>query len=412
MSRRRKGKGKTTFRSELLTPLDLSIAVKEGTRTFRKQILPFTTINYRGQKITFDRPYLEALKKAFDKKAYDQVPLVLADASNRHHEDPERFRGKITGVELSDTGLDAIISTTKRGAKIVKDNPDLGVSARIVPNLEKADGRKFPVAIRHVLATMNPVVTGMSPWQAVDLSTESTDVVDLTAQQYQEGSTVATKKKSKAASHSAVVTVETAKGKRTLDLSELTDDEFNALLDLSEPVKTEPKAKETKKVVKDKGGKKVDLAATDTKDKKKDKGKVPLFVKKSGPTGKEGQETVVKGKPKGAAKKKGDRLQALSLSVAQKDWQRERRDLVRAGVPPHILDLAEPILSSPEDFTIDLSDDDSVDASDVVRKMVDATKGFIQIRPEIGHTVDLSDTDDTSPADALLKAWGKEFPNH
>src|SRR5690606_27125899 len=107
---------------------------------------------------------------AFKSGAYDQVPLVFADHENRHNLDPKRFGGEIEDFVVKNDGLYAKVSATSDTAKVLKNNPRLGVSARIVEGLEKSDGRVFPRAIQHVLLTMDPRVTGMKPWQTIDLS--------------------------------------------------------------------------------------------------------------------------------------------------------------------------------------------------------------------------------------------------
>lgn len=224
-----------------LTPYDLSAAVKVGNKMYRKQILALSTINYKGKKIKFDKAFLTDLANSFKDGAYDQVPFQLADADNRHNMDPERTRGELVGVELTDDGLDGIFSVTDDGAKIIESNPKLGVSARIVQALEKSDGRSFKRAINHVLGTLDPRVTKMRPWQAVDLSEadKEIEVVDLTAATVKKGSLMATKSKTKKAvakPSNGVVTVTTSKGERNIDLSALSDEEFQALLDMSSQV--------------------------------------------------------------------------------------------------------------------------------------------------------------------------------
>jgi hypothetical protein len=429
--------------SVMLTPMDLSEATRVGARTFRKQILPFTTITYRGRKIRFDRQFMQSVKDAFDNQAYDQVPLVLANAANEHHMDPERFTGDVQALELTDSGLDAIIKTTKRGARVINENPKVGVSVRIKSNLERADGRFFPRALNHVLVTMDPKVTGMTPWQTVDLSTDSTaEVVDLTAAHYKKGTTMAQRKAKAGQPQSSVVSIPLGDGKtQDLDLANLSDEEFQSLLDLAtaesedddedggvvdvtgdlddeddeddedddesdededdeddeeEPVTlSNPFARKGKKRVlesdadeEDKGGK---PGLTKTK-----AGKVPpAFLKNT--------------KAKKGAKKSSSRLVALSNQVAKNEWQRERRNYIKGGVPPHLLDLAEPVLSSADDVSLDLSNaDESIDVAGILRDMLDATRGYIEQKPEVGHQIDLSEAPE-SEADALAKAWDAQY---
>jgi hypothetical protein len=169
----------------LLTPVDKGKARPSGATLWRKQLLPVGEIDYKGRKIVFDRPYLARLAQAFNGRAYDQVPFQLADAHNTHTNDPERFRGEVKGVELTQDGLDIIIAATEDGSALLAKNPALGVSARIVEDYARADGRHFPAAIQHVLGTLDPRIPGMRPWQAVEAANEDDgEVIDLTVMEY------------------------------------------------------------------------------------------------------------------------------------------------------------------------------------------------------------------------------------
>lgn len=422
-----------------LTPFDLSEAKPLGKRLFRKQILKKGVIRYKGQKIDFDDAMMAELAQNFDKGAYDQVPLVFANEANQHNEDPERFHGELLSVELTPDGIDGIFSLTPKGAKVVKDNPRLGVSARIMGGVEHADGRTFGRSIRHVLATMNPRLTGMKPWQAaMDLSDdEEIEVVDLTALSYKEGSPMATKSKAKAKGKPAngVVTVTTSKGPRNIDLSALSDEEFQALLDLAvestdeddTDLSNDDDLDEDDEEEEEDEDEDLDDEEEDEDDDDTDLANPvpPAFVKNM--KGKKGKKSTVAGEETdeastpGAAKRKGKAKKkepAFSLSnavaerLAQGEWRRERREYVKAGVPPHMLDLAAPILSSPDAIMIDLSDDDSVDAAGVIRGLLDSAKGYIEQKPELGHQIDLSEDDEDgkpNPTEAFLTAWETEY---
>jgi hypothetical protein len=416
-----------------LTPFDLSDAKPLGKRVFRKQILKKGTIKYKGKRVDFDDSLLAELAKNFDEGAYDQVPLVLANEANQHNEDPERFHGELLSVELTPEGLDGIFSLTSKGARIVKDNPRLGVSARIMGGVEHADGREFGRSIRHVLATMNPRLTGMKPWQAaMDLSEEDEDleVVDLTAATVKEGSLMATKSKTKKAvakPSDGVVTVTTSKGDRKIDLSALSDEEFQALLDLSASVDDEDEVEDEDlddEVDEDEDD---ESDEDDEEDEEEDEDETdlavpPAFVKnqkkkKGAAPEADADESVKANLTKKKAKKKAEPAFSLSNSVAKRlaegEWRRERREYAKAGVPPYMLDLAAPILSAPDAVMVDLSDDgEQADAGGVIRKLLDAAKGYIEIKPEVGHQIDLSMEDDSDKPkgdDAFLAAWDSEY---
>jgi len=165
-------------RTALQLPYRRKDAQRVGARLFKKQVLPVGQIAYQGRTLDFTRGYLEELARNFTSKAYDQVPFVLADGENRHTMDPERFRGEVKGVEVTDDGLHALIELTDDGARVVEDNPRLAVSARVVEDHPK--GR----ALQHVLGTLDPRATGMKPWEAIELSSGSPHVIDLTAASY------------------------------------------------------------------------------------------------------------------------------------------------------------------------------------------------------------------------------------
>lgn len=449
--------------SAVLSPWDLSRGEVTGKTTFRKQILRKGVINYKGKKIPFDDPMMTELAHNFNKGAYDQVPFVFANDKNEHNEDPSRFHGELVSVELTPDGLDGIFNLTRSGVKVVKNNPRLGVSARIMAGVEHSDGRTFGKSIRHVLATMNPRMTGMKPWQAVDLSEdEEVEVVDLTAITYEGGSRMATKTKAKKAKvtrpANGVVTVTTSKGKSKIDLSALSDEEFQALLDLSvaEGVAEGDEDEDVLDVTADLSDEDeddeddsdededdesddddedddeeeeeddededddTDLAIPDSfkKNIKGGKAKVAGKGTKKGVVQDEGNPFA---KGKGKRKKKSSAAEMASLSFAERmakaDWRRERRDLAREGVPPFMLDLATPIMESPDAVTIDLSEDDTLDVTTTMRKMLDGMKGVIEIKPEIGHSIDLSLVDDEGNSKRqdstkdFLDAWTNEYGN-
>jgi hypothetical protein len=167
-------------RVTVLTPKLSSGAIELGRKLWRKQILPIGSLNYEGRKLNFTRDYLGRLAESFNARAFDTVPFQLADDQNRHTNDPERTRGEILGVELAKDGLYGTFSVTDKGDKILREFPNLGVSVRIVEDMERGtDGAQFPVALQHVLATWDPRVNAMHPWEAVTCSNETSDVIDL-----------------------------------------------------------------------------------------------------------------------------------------------------------------------------------------------------------------------------------------
>jgi hypothetical protein len=182
---------------EVRTPFSVSAVELSGGGLYRKQVLRFGSINYvdprtgKRRKLTFDSAYGRRLIEAFRSGAYPQVPFQLADGDNRHNNDPRNTGGEVVGVELSrdGSGVDGILRVWGDGARVVETNPRLGVSARIFENVALTDGRTFPVAMQHVLGTVDPQIRDMRPWEkvgSVDLSNGTvSEALDLSTATYE-----------------------------------------------------------------------------------------------------------------------------------------------------------------------------------------------------------------------------------
>lgn len=165
----------------ILTPVNETEPIELGRTMYRKQVLRSGEFDYKGRKLNFTPDYLAKVVKAFKEQAYDTVPFMLADEKNAHTMDPNRYGGDVIGLEPTPDGLDAIVSLSDDAAALVRENPKFGVSVRLLEDLERMDGKKFPAALQHVLGTFDPRMTGMRPWQAVEMSNEGVDnVLDLT----------------------------------------------------------------------------------------------------------------------------------------------------------------------------------------------------------------------------------------
>jgi hypothetical protein len=161
-------------------PFSWQPAVELGNRQWAKKVLPVGSVEYQGRTLRFDREYLQGLADSFHDQAYDQVPLQLADSSNRHTNDPERTAGWIDDLEVRHDGLYALATVTERGERVLSENPMLGVSCRIVEQYNRSDGRHYPAAVQHVLATLDPRIPQLGAWAAVEMSNEDGGlVIDL-----------------------------------------------------------------------------------------------------------------------------------------------------------------------------------------------------------------------------------------
>jgi hypothetical protein len=158
----------------VLTPLDVSQATELSGQSgrWRKQILPIRKINYKGRTLDFNATYLASLRDSFKRRAFDQVPAQLADSANKHNNDPKNTVGDLVDVELGSDGLYGVFEPNADGAAILAKNPKIGVSARILEGYRRSDGEVFPQALQHVLLTVDPHVSGMKPWEKVELSND------------------------------------------------------------------------------------------------------------------------------------------------------------------------------------------------------------------------------------------------
>jgi hypothetical protein len=223
----------------LLSPQDDGAAIALSQKVYRKRILPKATINYKGRKIRFDDAYLTDLANSFHQGAYDQVAFMMAPDNNSHTLDPERFRGEVKSVEVDEDGLYAVFQVTPDAAKVLDENPKLGVSARILENYQRSDGKHFPRALQHVLGTLDPVIPGLGTWEEVALSNggPAENVIDLSATSYEELEHMATRA-------DLLQQVATAAGMtpEALDALGMTDDEleiFGSAFDTDETATAE-----------------------------------------------------------------------------------------------------------------------------------------------------------------------------
>ena len=370
---------------------DRSEVVDLGRAVFRKQVLPVGSINYRGRRIDFTREYLSSIVESFKKRAFDAVPFMLADRDNTHTLDPERWRGDVRGLELAEDGLYATVELTEDAAKLVQSNPRFGVSARIIEQLERADGRKFGPSIQHVLGTLDPRVTGMKPWETVELSTEDreVEVVDLTSSLFVEGNDMS-------------LTAEEIEQVRALLAGKTTD--------LSTPTQEEGGG--------DEGDTGTDEGADNTgaeEDTDAERTLAGLVEEDNDDVDAQGDTDLSAGTVNAIELARLNdaetQIQALRHQLAAERFGNERNQLIDDGVPPELVDLARPLLDTPDPVTVDLSNSGQpVDASGIVRELLKRSAGYIELGRERGHGIELS-ADDTKRRenDEFDQAWAADF---
>lgn len=388
---------------DLLTPfIGGEFNLADGKLTFRKQILPLGSINYEGRKLHFDRAMHKKLIAAFQDQAYDQVPFVLADGDNRHNEFAENFRGVVKDVTLEQPGEEPGLYATiafpnKKLARAVLDNSELGVSCRLREFVEKADGRQYDIALRHVCGTLDPKVTGMSPWQRMDLSDSGYSdrtVVDLTSATYQEDKMPKTKKRAD------TKTVDLAQ--LAAEIEEMDDDEVREfidqqLADLSDDADDDGPDDDADDDIVDSSD---DEDDEDDGDPDEDEDDADLS---------EDARLAIDLANSRAALAQSNADRALQL-LADQRWESEQERLLKAGVPKEIVDLAEPFFHVKEPMFVDLTDGKTLNASSRVKKIVEKMAGYLALDGPRGHAVDLAEKDGQAAKDKqVLDQWSTEY---
>lgn len=386
-------------RSTILSPADTSTAVELGRTMFKKKILPIGTLEYKGRTLKFDRDYLSNVVTAFKQKAFDAVPFQLAGDDNAHTNAVDRTEGKFVDLEVGDDGLYGYLSATEKGSQIIRDNPDLPVSVKIVEDYERNDGqttRHYPAALAHVLGTWGPRISGLGVWSEVAFSDEDGPVTDLSSVAFSEIPPVQ----------------ENPKKEEGTPVPEITDEQAAAILAKLTPSKL-------LELLKDEaleGAPEPPVAKNINIDDKSDASGALAALKKTQDAidGLDGKQVVVALKPKPDVAPKAPAIaasqdeddtkhvdlaqvelatkvdrQAIELAElrAERDaekWRYERESLVRDyGIPPAVVALAEPLLKGGK-RSIELADGTSVDAGEVVRNLLKS------VAKTYGKAVDLS----------------------
>lgn len=82
-------------------------------------------------------------------------------------------------MDLADDGLWITAELGADGERVLSQYPEMGVSARIVENYARSDGKFFPAALQHALITLDPRVPALGSWQPVDMANDGQVVIDL-----------------------------------------------------------------------------------------------------------------------------------------------------------------------------------------------------------------------------------------
>ena len=390
---------------------------KGGARSFWTRILPKQSVNYtdksgKSRVLDFNDETLGDVKAAHEADGLGNggtTPFVLAGKDNEHTMDPERYRGDVTQMvredELPEETKAALIAKhgtvpsglygkvrfpSKKLARAVTSNPNLGVSARIREGVERSDGKKFSRLAIHVLGTMNQVIPGTGGWTpAVDLSEyASDDVIDLSGESY--GATKMPKTKDKKdvkLAATATVEVPDIDDVKPEDIAGWTDEALEAFLGQYAPGEADEATEEPQAKIE-----KTDPAPEGTDPDPE------VTLSTSAKT-----EDIDFASHPAVVEANRTAREALNRA-AEMRWAADRKGLLGEGVPPHVLDLAEPVLGRANDTVIDLSvfEEDDVNVTEIVRELVEGYKGTIDFSAPAGHGGEGEDNAETKKlGDAL-----------
>lgn len=409
---------RTIFTPRIAT---LDFAVPGEKLVFWKQILPKRAIKYKDKGetrvINFNDEYFDDCLKSFQDRAIDQTMFQLANSDNSHGRDfdPERQRAEVIDMAKFDDLPDEVKTQAqaeadnpdglwakmrffnKRAAKSVQENPKLGVSARVRENFERVDGKFIKRAVIHVLGTIDPRVTGMSAWQAADLSYDpgSGYVLDLSESHY-EGNAMA---KNSGKGGTAVIDIPTEE-----EIEAMTDEELEAYLAEGS---AEGEGDEDTEGDEDEGD-------GETDDDEGDGEPTARARETTGASLSNKARKAIDLANAQAAEAHARANQALKRQ-AKAEFRAYRSELIAAGVPAGDVDLAQPVLERADPMVVDLSNfgETDIDVTDIVRKLLEARKGTVDMSEESGHNgvVDLAGGEN-DPDTAMLDEWESQFPSN
>lgn len=404
----------------VLAPFDDAAAIELGNHYWRKQVLRHGDFAYGDRTLQFTPAYTQGLAKAWRDKAYDAVPFQFAGPDNQHTNAIDATRGEIVGFESTTDGLDAIMTLEPEAETVVRRHPRLPVSVRIIENLDRADGQHFDAAVQHVLATWDPRVTAMKPWERVELATDDVDhVLDLTdltvarpGASTQEGTDTMPKlsevfSDEEIAKLRAVLTADTAAADK--DTKDTTVQDATPAAPAASGTKAKD-AKATADATADAGSGEYVVPS----DEELERIARALFPEETKADDAKAKVDATAATPQ--AVELANRLSLIEAENAKlrgaadvAAYEKLRDDLARdSGIPPAITDLAKPLLTGAH--TIELSGGTKVNAGEVIHKVLVAVGEQVKLLDLSGPAVfDQSEANAAAAADKERESFAKQY---
>lgn len=407
------------------TPFDETEVVDLGPKLWRKQILPYRSINYKGGALNITKEMAKKIVENHKKRPFETTPFVIG-----HTDNPEAGRGEILGMSLASDGVEAILQTNDAGTQMIENNGGkLPVSVRLLEDYTReSDNEHFGPVVQHVAATYSPRMTNMRPWEAVEAGEQQESVVDLSEEAYE----VLAPPVAPPASEAESVGGLSAEDQAVMDRAgeEIADDEASEGTnenDESENDESENDVKDNEntpkqgeKVTFKRGGEtwtgeylrmEGDNAIIDV-DGEEVKVPAAMLQKKANETEEKEGDTNMSEETVDMAELERSRYETRiaelearehtnTLELRRQRVERELEEYGRAGVPPVDLDAARPLLmddeAAGEIAYTDLSEDGAQEKKsargDLVRKLLDARKGTIEFGEKGDAAADLSEDD-------------------
>lgn len=351
----------------------------DGRQLYRKRVLPVGAIDYKGRKLMFSKDFNDQLAASYSVSAYDQVPFQLAPDDNRHTNDVERFGGEVVSMESEPDGLYITLAPTTRGEAVLRDNPRLGISARIVEDYQRSDGKFYPAAVQHVLGTLDPRIPGLGAWETVEMSNDIEKVYDLT------GATFAAEEEGRG-NMPDFTEEQKARLAKLLDAPEA---EFNALLATMTP----PAASASPAGNGPAGGEdeltdeEIDELVAAAEELEREGALEPALAGAGATLSADPQTQMAIELAHARADESEARWREVQKRLDTESYQTERANIVQlSGIPPYIVDLARPLLEG-AGHSVELSNGTAVDAGLIIRKVFEAmgkTARMLDLSIELG----------------------------
>jgi len=143
---------------------------------FRKHALTLGPLHSQGKTFNLDDSFYDKLHRNFENNvSMTQVPV--ADAQNKHTEDPLRNSGEIIGLERDGKKVYTIIDVRDPDvAQRIRDKRIMGASAMLSMNYtDSRTDRKVGPALLHHCLTNRPHVLDLEPYEEIVAATADMD---------------------------------------------------------------------------------------------------------------------------------------------------------------------------------------------------------------------------------------------